>query len=245
MFVHRRLYAGGHPHNTAEFDAELQVPTPYGFGGLRMSENRVDAEVEGDAENRAEVQIQPDAITVRLMFEGQLITRTTARALETMGDVEVPAWVSQRQHGQGEPDIFVKVAVRDGSPEVVELSFISQPGQTEVREKHLRAIDVGALAAELYAVEVTGWDDDLLTSENSELIARKIVERQRLPREYRVMSDDFLKQVAKVYRENIRRAPTKAVAKAFRVKDRMASTYVDRARRKGFLPPTKQGQKKA
>jgi hypothetical protein len=37
----------------------------------------------------------------------------------------------------------------------------------------------------------------------------------------------------------------KAVARAFGVKGRMASTYVDRARKAGHLPPTKQGQKKA
>lgn len=76
-------------------------------------------------------------------------------------------------------------------------------------------------------------------------MAEKFVERQRRPRKYRVITDDFLKKVAEVYRENIDRAPTKAVARTFNVKDRMASTYVDRARKKGYLPPTKQGQKKA
>ena len=44
---------------------------------------------------------------------------------------------------------------------------------------------------------------------------------------------------------NIDGAPTKAVAAMFNVKDRMASTYVERARKKGYLPETKQGQKKA
>lgn len=51
--------------------------------------------------------------------------------------------------------------------------------------------------------------------------------------------------VAEVYRRNINGAPTQAVAKAFGVKSRMASTYVDRARQAGLLPQTKQGKKKA
>jgi hypothetical protein len=211
-----------------------------------MVDNRVDAEPGCDVENRVEFEVGAEATTLRFRFEGLLITWSRARTYETMGGIEVPAWVSQRRHGQGEPDMFVKVAVRDGLPEVVELSFISQPGQSEVRQKHLRAVDLEALATELYGFEILDWDDhDVPPSEYAERVADKFVERQRLPREYRVITDDFLKQVAKVYRENIRRAPTKAVAKQFGVKDRMASSYVDRSRRKGFLPPTKQGQKKA
>jgi hypothetical protein len=76
-------------------------------------------------------------------------------------------------------------------------------------------------------------------------VAEKFVERQRLPRDYRVLNDDVLRQVAEIYRANIKHAPTKAVAKHFGVKDRMASTYVDRARRAGHLPRTKQGKKQA
>ncbi|MGV0069430.1 hypothetical protein ACRU44_17015 [Mycobacterium colombiense] len=211
-----------------------------------MAAGRGDSELQNDADNRAEFKISADATTLRFRFEGQLITWSRARAYAPMGGFNVPAWVSQQRHGQGEPDMFVKVAVRDGSPEVVELSFISQPGQTEVRQKHLRAIDLHALATDLYTYEVSDADDDVPLSDYAERLAAKFIERQRLPREYRVINDDFLKEVAQVYRANVdNRAPTKAVAKRFGVKERMAGTYVERARRKGFLPPTKQGQKKA
>jgi hypothetical protein len=54
-----------------------------------------------------------------------------------------------------------------------------------------------------------------------------------------------LESVADVCRRNIHRAPTQAVARTFGVKPRMASTYVDRARQANYLPPTKQGKKKA
>ena len=92
---------------------------------------------------------------------------------------------------------------------------------------------------------MSGRDATLDDYERAARIASKFIERQRLPRDYRVINDELLKKVAEVYRDNIHRAPTKAVAKHFGVKDRMASTYVDRARKAGYLPPTKQGQKKA
>jgi hypothetical protein len=62
---------------------------------------------------------------------------------------------------------------------------------------------------------------------------------------HRAVTPELLKSVAEVYRRNIDRVPTQAVARSFGVKSRMASTYVDRARRAGYLPPTKQGKKKA
>ena len=56
---------------------------------------------------------------------------------------------------------------------------------------------------------------------------------------------DLLRQVADVYRANIDHAPTEAVARTFGVRSRMASGYVQRARERGCLPPTKQGKKQA
>jgi hypothetical protein len=82
-------------------------------------------------------------------------------------------------------------------------------------------------------------------SERARRVAAKFTERQRLPRERRMITDSHLRLVAEVYRENLRSGPTKAVGKHFGVANRMASTYVDKARKAGYLPPTKQGQKKA
>lgn len=150
--------------------------------------------------------------------------------------------------------------LRDGAPQIVKLSWTSGPHQSEIRQKHLRQIDLAKLAADLVVSTMktvhSGLDADYLGQprdtarlvkeiRESKRMARKFVERQRLPREHRRITDSFLKAVAEVYRENIHGAPTKAVANHFGVKDRMASKYVDRARQKGYLPPTKQGQKKA
>lgn len=184
---------------------------------------------------------------VSFRYQGQLMGWQWSSEHEVIDGVEVPSWITQRRYGVGGPDMSIKVAVRDGSPEVVELSFVSQPGQSEVRQKHLRAVDVDRLANDLYATAVAVFGPDPSREDEAQAmrVAEKFIERQRLPRDYRVITDDFLQNVAQVYRDNIGHAPTKAVAKAFGVKDRMASTYVDRARRAGHLSRTKQGQKKA
>ena len=75
--------------------------------------------------------------------------------------------------------------------------------------------------------------------------AQRFIERQRRPQGYRSITPAFLKAVADVYSRNLDGAPTAAVAKAFGVKSRMASGYVDSARKAGYLPPTSQGKKRA
>lgn len=186
--------------------------------------------------------------TVRFWHDGQLIEWTRSHAQDVIGGVKVPAWVSQRRYGKGNPDIFVKVAVREGGPEVVEFSLMSQPGQRDIRRKHLRDVDVEKLAAELYSFEVNEADPDDGAGNYAmgQRMADKFVERHRRARDYRIITDSFLQQVAKVYGANIQGAPTKAVAKHFQVGDSMASKYVVRARKAGYLSSdTKQGQKKA
>ena len=102
------------------------------------------------------------------------------------------------------------------------------------------------MAIDLYAVLVAEFGENPSRDDEARAmrIAEKFIERQRLPRDYRVLNDDVLRLVAEIYRANIKHAPTQAVAKHFGIKSRMASTYVDRARKRGFLSPTKQGQKK-
>ena len=43
------------------------------------------------------------------------------------------------------------IELRDGSPEVTELTFTSPPGHREVQQKDLRAVDVDRIAIDLYA----------------------------------------------------------------------------------------------
>jgi hypothetical protein len=170
---------------------------------------------------------------------------------EVIEGVEVPRSIEVTTSGGADPDMHVRVELRDGSPVLTELSWKSGPGQNEIQQKHLRQTEVAKLVTDL--VVSTIWSGDVRRGETpdvaalreSKMTAQRFVDRQRLPRERRVMTDGFLRNVAEVYRENIDGAPTKAVGETFNVRPRMASKYVDRARQKGFLPRTVRGQKKA
>jgi hypothetical protein len=190
--------------------------------------------------------IDHDVDVMNWSHQGQTVRWRASWEQVTLDGVDVPAWVEEHRHGGGGPDLTIRAAVRDGVPEVVDLRFAVGAGQGEVRQKHLREFDVDRVAVDLYAgvlaaIKVDVGEDPTETTR----IAQKFIEHQRLPREYRVINSEFLKQVADVYRQNIAHAPTRAVAKEFGVKPRMASTYVDKARKADLLPPTKQGKKLA
>ncbi|MDQ1361408.1 MAG: hypothetical protein QOJ44_1785 [Acidimicrobiaceae bacterium] len=203
----------------------------------------------------AESRIGP--IQLRFRYQGHWCVMSTSGDRETLKrisddaevieGVEVPTWIELNTSGGADPDMRVRVELRDGSPHVVELAWSSGPHQSEIRQKHLRQTDLGKLAIDLYVSVIAKGHKvpDVERIRESKRIAQKFVERQRLPRERRAMTQDFLRKVAEVYRENIDRAPTKAVAEMFNVKGRMASKYVDKARQAGYLPPTTRGQKKA
>ncbi len=188
-------------------------------------------------------------------------TRKISDDVTTMGQRQVPKWIEITTSGGAGPDKKVRIEIRDGSPEVVELSWISRPGQLDIRQKDLREINLAKLAVDTYAqsggvpfprgadgspptdAEITEWAKEV---RRRRIESRKSGDRQRAKRKNRIISDELLRQVADVYRANIhKRGPTQAVAKQFGVGDRMASTYVTKAREKGLLPKTQRGKKKA
>jgi hypothetical protein len=191
-------------------------------------------------------------------FEGG--TLRVSSEFEVMEDRWLPTWLDLTVTGYDAPDLYARIEVRDGVPEVVALSwFSSKPGQREIKQKDLRVMQVAPLLDELYSGFVMHLD-----RENKKLIiavsgeyaergedppafhaARRFVEQLRNGPGHRAITPEFLKSVADVYRRNIDHAPTQAVARTFGVKARMASAYVDRARQADYLPPTKQGKKKA
>lgn len=202
---------------------------------------------------------------------------------ETIEGYKVPKWIELTTSGGADPDMRIRVELRDGAPQIVELAWTSQSHQSEIRQKHLRQIDLVKLVTDLVSstlatdhppradnvraqieqirqskdpeseADYADYVDESVVllrkakreSERARRVAAKFTERQRLPRERRMITDSHLRLVAEVYRENLRSGPTKAVGKHFGVANRMASTYVDKARKAGYLPPTKQGQKKA
>lgn len=188
-------------------------------------------------------------------------TRKVSDDVTAMGRRQVPKWIEITTSGGAGPDTKVRIEVRDGSPEVVELSWISRPGQRDIRPKDLRDAKLASLAIDTYTssgglpfpggadgspptdAEIADWAKEI---RRRHIESRNTVERQRAKRENRSISDEMLQMVADVYRANIhKRGPTQEVAKHFGVENRTASTYVTKARKKGFLPETQRGKKQA
>ncbi|CAN5150677.1 hypothetical protein BH09ACT8_BH09ACT8_59170 [soil metagenome] len=168
----------------------------------------------------------------------------------------LPAWVDFEYLGENGPDLHCRIELREDVPRVVEFGWRStQVRQEEIRQKHLRSISVEGLAETVYGTWVIELRDvsresvgqaalpGAGLSPEQERLIHGLLQDMRTGRRY--VDADLLRQVAEVYRANFDRAPTEAVARAFGVKPRMASEYVARARKRGFLPETKQGQKKA
>ena len=184
---------------------------------------------------------------------------------EVIADHWMPTWMEFETHTIEGPNFSGRVELRDAAPRVVKLGWSSEQGQSEIRLRDLRpprfAFDflTKVFAGLTYEHESPAWPESVLASfavgkaeydafekDPVDLAVEKFIERQRRPDWRRdINKPAFLQAVAEVYRRNIQSAPTQAVAQAFGVKSRMASTYVDRARQAGLLPKTKQGQKKA
>lgn len=164
----------------------------------------------------------------------------------------LPAWVEFELDGRDEPDFYCRIELRDDVPRVVELGWRARENQSEIRQKHLRAVEVAALVNEVYGMWAVELRDVWRDRDGMVLPAEIGTEQHRVIRGFlydlragrRHVDAELLRQVADVYRANFDRAPAEAVARTFGVKQRMAHEYVRRARERGFLPPTTQGKKK-
>lgn len=200
-----------------------------------------------------EVQFRQPGHRVIMSVAGDRETvKRVADDAELIENVEVPQSIEMTTSGGPEPDMHVRVELRDGSPVLTELSWKSGPGQSDIQQKHLRQTTIAKLITDLVVSTMqtndrvpVGEAPDVTALRQSKAVARRFVDRQQLPRARRVMTPEFLQEVAKVYRENIDGKPTKAVGKTFNVQSRQASKYVDAARQRGYLPKTVRGQKKA
>ncbi|GAB4582182.1 hypothetical protein [Nocardia sp. IFM 10818] len=168
-------------------------------------------------------------------------SNTYTRAAERL----LPDWFEIEKAGYDGPDTFARIEIRDGAPQLTDLRLRSGRRQRDVKPKDLRAIDIQYFY-DVYAALVIRADLQVEGDPVAEHRgAVKVVERQRRAPGHREITPEVLAQVAQIYRDNIERAPTAAVGRAFGLKPRMASTYVQKAREHGYLPPTKQGKKQA
>ncbi|UXA14076.1 hypothetical protein KXD97_10005 [Mycobacterium sp. SMC-8] len=165
----------------------------------------------------------------------------------------MPEWLTVDVPGYDEPDLTVRIELRNQTPRIVAISLVAGENSREIRPIDFRDSDLESFIRlyEIFVYEVV-YDETMdqvsisaATDDHGELasIIRKDIERRRSGK--RVINTAFLQQVATVYRDNIEHAPTEAVSRTFGVKHRQATDYVKQARERGLLPPTKQGRARA
>jgi hypothetical protein len=152
----------------------------------------------------------------------------------------------------GTPDLRLGFQVRDGVPQCRSAELRSTDEGREVLASDLRGVRLEdllevALVQVGLVFETSGEGDTLLTTMEPigtvDEARQTLAEMRGVRREARrKVSDEFLREVAEVYRANVSDKPTTAVARWSGKKHRTAGLYVKQAREKGYLGPAVVGK---
>lgn len=145
----------------------------------------------------------------------------------------------------GTPDLVLSFEVRDGVPQCRRAELRSTEDGREVLSSDLRGVkleDLLELAVLQVAMSLTvehqeGGVVSHMTPITTEVEARETLTQIRSARREgrRRVTDDLLRDVARIYRENVDSNPTAAVADHTGRRHRTAALYVQQAREAGFL----------
>src|ERR1035437_3988093 len=187
-------------------------------------------------------------------FESQMGRMRVSEEYVVLEDHWIPEVLELVVGGEGDTEAYARVEVSESGSRLVELRFTSDdPDGQGIRQADLRGVQVSALTEAL----VAGFTFRVDRDETGAAVvnrpyetkayedALRFVGRLRSGRTSRDITPQLLERVAEVYRDNISANPNKAVEHHFQVGQRMAAEYVSRARKRGLLPPTKKGQKRA
>ena len=152
----------------------------------------------------------------------------------------------QIRGGEKEPDLGMKIEVRQGIPQWAEVVLRARPDGPEVRDKDLAAIRLNDWLESIVAMcsvvksvpDGTVWSKPVNDWSAVPDIRRAVSGRRR------TVTPELLQTVAEVYRQHFDK-PTEAVRRSFGVSHRTAARYVQQARVAGHLPETDPGKKKA
>lgn len=152
------------------------------------------------------------------------------------------------------PSLSMTIAMRREVPVCTEITITAKDDGREVRSADLHAVQI----QDLVEVMVTAASSTILSSgadggivlgqnrgatEETFAAAAATIRAARKGSRARV-TDDFLREVAEVYRANIDGTPTVAIQEKYGVKYRTAARWVERARAQKVLPETTRGKRK-
>lgn len=163
-----------------------------------------------------------------------------------LGEYVVPATFYLRfPNAPGEPSLQLTFAVRDGKPVCTAATLESKPQGRELLPKDFNDVrrDLTSLSEQAFSgvarvsgVHFPGPVDDA---------AARRAYRSGRARSRRKVTDELLREVAALYRDNIDSGPWRAITERFKVSRATAGRYVMLARQAGHLPHTTPGKKKA
>ncbi|GAA1951140.1 hypothetical protein [Microbacterium deminutum] len=159
----------------------------------------------------------------------------------------------------GSPSLRVEFEMRDEAPICVSVHFDADTQGRGILTGDLTTLpSLNRLAVEVFAElsggmmstsEEAALDElDVTASIRAKTRAQFAAKTDRDARRSAVADirgDAELREVARVYRENLSEHPTEAVQDFLGLTRRTASRRIQQARAKGYLPPTTQGRKNA
>jgi hypothetical protein len=171
---------------------------------------------------------------------------TASDELAPVGQMQMPARFTLHlfDHDSGGPNIDLTWEVRDGVPECADVHITRSEGGHEIRVSGLAGVrieDCLEIAVWwLMSARVDGGLEPDLPDKTYWFDfgrARGAVAETRTVRAARKVkiTDDVLREVADIYRDNISNKPTEAVAEHLGKQHRTAALYIQRARKRGFL----------
>lgn len=199
------------------------------------------------------------SLTLWLVAGGRKLPWGVADAADATEVVNIDGlWVPNRitvthSGSLGLPSLRLDLRVVDGVPVCHEVTISSVDDGRGVRPSDILAISVEHwVSATFTALAFTGSESGKGWNRTWRLgspplagMFEQITKAQRR-KGTRTLTDAKIQRAAEIYRENFhRRDPVQAVAAYFVVANRTASSYINRARKLGYLPPVeRRGQKK-
>jgi hypothetical protein len=169
-----------------------------------------------------------------------------ATSFERLGDARIPSPLTARFEYTDDHAVELDIEIQDGTPVVNAIRIERNRKKPSLSGTELRRLPLRdwvnyavARAAHMPREGVEGVATFAPASnEESSVIA---IAADRTPRR-RKITDEHLKDVARVYRAAVDDNPRDAVMDSFGVKAAMASRYIKFARERGFLGPASKGK---
>jgi hypothetical protein len=144
-----------------------------------------------------------------------------------------------------EPSLQLTFAIRDGASVCVAATLEAKPQGRELLPKDFNSVrrDLTTMSEQAFSCVVRASEQQF-PGLVDDAQARRAYQSGRA-RSRRKVTDELLREVAALYRDNIGSGPWQAITERFKVSRATAGRYVMLARQAGHLPQTTPGKKRA